>query len=140
MEGRSKSTNISERPPPPQTAPTKKQELKMSYNKVILEGHLTRDVEIRYTQDSKPIANTAIAVSKPYTTATGKKREEVLFVDISFFGRLAEIAHRYTRKGSRVLIDGSLKLDRWTDKNGQAKQRHTVSAETLQMLDTKGGK
>ena len=61
----------------------------------------------------------------------------MLFVDITFFGRTAEIANQYLRKGSKVLLDGRLKLDQWTDKQGQKRSKHSVSIENLTMLDSK---
>ena len=109
------------------------------YNKVILQGNLTRNIEIRYTQGGSAIANTAIATSRKYKTATGEQKEEILFVDLSFFGRSAEIANQYLHKGSKLLIDGRLKLDQWTDKDGNKKSKHSVSVESMQMLDGKKG-
>ncbi len=88
------------------------------YNKIILAGNLTRDVEVRYTQGGSAIGNTAIATSRKFKSQTGEQKEEVLFVDLTFFGRTAEIANQYLRKGSKVLVDGRLKLDQWTAKDG----------------------
>ena len=107
------------------------------YNKVILQGHLTRDIEIRYTQGGSAIGNTGIAVSRKFKSATGEQKEETLFIDLTFFGRSAEIANQYLHKGSKLLIDGRLKLDKWTDKDGNKKSKHSVAVETMQMLDTK---
>lgn len=109
----------------------------MSYNKVILLGHLARDIEVRYTQSGTAIANSSIATSRKYKTATGEQKEEVCFIDISFFGRTGEIANQYLKKGSKLLIEGRLVLDQWTDKNGNKRSRHNVSVENLKMLDTK---
>ncbi len=107
------------------------------YNKIILAGNLTRDIEIKYTQGGSAIGNTAIATSRKFKSATGEQKEEVLFVDITFFGRTAEIANQYLRKGSKVLVDGRLKLDQWTAQDGSKRSRHSVTVESLQML---GGK
>jgi len=110
------------------------------YNKIILQGNLTREVEIRYTQGGTAIATTGIATNRKYTAANGDKKEEVLFVDVSFFGRTAEIANQYLHKGSKVLIDGRLQLDLWDDKKtGDRRSKHTIAAESLQMLDSKKG-
>jgi single-strand DNA-binding protein len=108
------------------------------YNKIILVGNLTRDIEIRYTQSGAAIGNTGIATSRKFKSATGEQKEEVLFVDLTFFGRTAEIANQYLRKGSKVLVDGRLKLDQWTAQDGSKRSKHSVTVETLQMLDTKG--
>ena len=107
------------------------------FNKVILVGNLTRDIELRYSQAGMGIANTAIATSRKYTS-NGEKKEEVCFVDITFFARSAEIANQYLRKGSKILVEGRLNFDQWVDQNGQKRSKHSVVVETMQMLDSKG--
>lgn len=107
------------------------------YNKIILAGNLTRDIEVRYTQSGSAIGNTAIATSRKFKSQTGEQKEEVLFVDITFFGRTAEIANQYLRKGSKVLVDGRLKLDQWTAQDGSKRSKHSVTVESLQMLGSK---
>ncbi|HHE06198.1 MAG TPA: single-stranded DNA-binding protein [Epsilonproteobacteria bacterium] len=107
------------------------------YNKIILAGNLTRDIEIRYTQSGAAIGNTAIATSRKFKSQTGEQKEEVLFVDITFFGRTAEIANQYLRKGSKVLVDGRLKLDQWTAQDGSKRSKHSVTVENLQMLGSR---
>lgn len=107
------------------------------YNKIILAGNLTRDVEVRYTQGGSAIGNTAIATSRKFKSATGEQKEEVLFIDLTFFGRTAEIANQYLRKGSKVLVDGRLKLDQWTAQDGTKRSKHSVTVENLQMLGSK---
>lgn len=107
------------------------------YNKVILVGNLTRDIELRYSQGGMGIANTAIATSRKFTS-NGEKKEEVCFVDITFFARSAEIANQYLRKGSKILVEGRLNFDQWVDQNGQKRSKHSVVVETMQMLDSKG--
>jgi single-strand DNA-binding protein len=106
------------------------------YNKVIMVGNLTRDIELNYTQGGTAIAKTAIATSRKYTS-NGEKREEVCFVDITFFGRSGEVANQYLRKGSKILVEGRLNFDQWTDNNGQKRSKHSVSVETMQMLDSR---
>jgi len=107
------------------------------YNKVILVGNLTRDIELRYSQAGMGIANTAIATTRKFTS-NGEKKEEVCFVDITFFARSAEIANQYLRKGSKILVEGRLNFDQWVDQNGQKRSKHSVVVETMQMLDSKG--
>ena len=110
----------------------------MPYNKTILQGNLTRDIEIRYAQAGTAIGNTGIAVSHKYKTKAGEQKEETLFIDIVAFGRTAEIMNQYVRKGSKVLVDGRLKLEQWDDKNGGGKRsKHTLQIEAFQMLDSK---
>ena len=107
------------------------------YNKIILAGNLTRDIEIRYGQSGTAVGSTAIATTRKFKSQSGEQKEEVLFVDITFFGRTAEIANQYLRKGSKVLVDGRLKLDQWTAQDGSKKSKHTVTVENLQMLGNK---
>jgi len=107
------------------------------YNKIILAGNLTRDVEVRYTQGGSAIGNTGIATNRKFKSATGEQKEEVLFVDLTFFGRTAEIANQYLRKGSKVLVDGRLKLDQWTAQDGSKRSKHSVTVESLQMLGSR---
>lgn len=107
------------------------------YNRVILVGNLTRDIELRYSQGGMAIANSAIATSRKFTV-NGEKKEEVCFVDITFFARSAEIANQYLRKGSKILVEGRLNFDQWVDQNGQKRSKHSVVVENMQMLDSKG--
>jgi len=107
------------------------------FNKVILVGHLTRDIELRYSQAGMGIAKTAIATTRKFTS-NGEKKEEVCFVDITFFARSAEIANQYLRKGSKILVEGRLNFEQWSDQNGQKRSKHSVIVETMQMLDSKG--
>lgn len=103
------------------------------FNKVVLVGNLTRDIELRYTTNGAAIGNCGIAVTRRFTT-NGEKREETCFVDITFFGKQAEIANQYLSKGSKLLIEGRLKYDQWTDNNGQNRSKHTVVVENMEML------
>ncbi len=110
----------------------------MSYNKIILQGNLVREIEIKYTDGGMAIGKTSIAVNQKFKSKTGEQKEDVLFVDLNFFGRTAEILNQYCKKGSKVLIDGTLKLDQWTAKDGTKRSKHSVMVTTLQMLDAKG--
>ena len=107
------------------------------YNKVVLMGNLTRDIEIRYSQGGTAIGNAGIAVNRKWKSQTGEQKEEVMFVDLTFFGRTAEIANQYLRKGRQVLVDGRLTLDQWTAQDGTKRSKHSITVENLQMI---GGK
>lgn len=107
------------------------------FNKVILAGNLTREIELRNTAGGLAIANTGIACNRKFKSQTGESKEEVLFLDITFFGRTAEIANQYLKRGSKILVDGRLKLDQWTDKSGQKRSKHSLVVESMKML---GGK
>ena len=106
------------------------------FNKVILVGNLTRDIELKYTSGGTALAKTAIATTRKFTT-NGERKEEVCFVDITFFGRSAEIANQYLRKGSKCLVEGRLMFEQWTDQQGQKRSKHSVTVESMQMLDSK---
>jgi single-strand DNA-binding protein len=107
------------------------------FNKVILAGNLTRDVELRYSGNSLAIGNTAIATNRKYKTSTGEQKEDIMFMDITFFGRSAEVANQYLKKGSKVLVEGRLIFDQWVDQNGQKRNKHSLTVETMQMLGNK---
>ena len=108
------------------------------YNKIILVGNLTRDIEMRFSQGGMAIAKTAIATSRKFKSNTGEQKEEVCFVDITFFGRSAEVANQYLYKGSKILVEGRLQFEQWTDQNGQKRSKHGVNVDVMQMLDSKG--
>lgn len=111
-----------------------------SFNKVILVGNLTRDPEIRYTPKGSAVCDLGLAVNRVYSTDTGEKREEVTFVDVVLWARLAEIAGEYLKKGRPVLIEGRLQLDSWDDKqSGQKRSKLRVVGETLQLLGSRPG-
>src|SRR6187401_1775433 len=111
-----------------------------SYNKVLLLGNLTRDPEVRYTPKGSAVADLGIAVNRQYTLDTGEKREEVTFVDVTFWGRTAEVAGEYLKKGRPVFIEGRLQLDTWDDKQtGQKRSKLKVMGEAMQMLGSRQG-
>lgn len=103
------------------------------FNKIVLVGHLTRDIELKYTQGGVAIGSSGIAVTRKYTL-NGEKREETCFIDITFFGKQAEVSNQYLQKGSRLLVEGRLKFDQWQDSNGQNRSKHSVAVEVMEML------
>lgn len=107
------------------------------YNKVIILGNLSKDIELRYSPGGSAIVNTAIATTRKFKGVDGTQKEEVLFIDVTFFGRTAESVNQYLHKGSKILIDGRLKLEQWTDQQGQSRSKHKVDVESFQMLDSK---
>jgi len=111
-----------------------------SFNKVLLLGNLTRDPEVRYTPKGSAVADLGIAVNRQYTLDTGEKREEVTYVDVTFWGRTAEVAGEYLKKGRSVFIEGRLQLDTWDDKqSGQKRSKLKVIGEMMQMLGSRPG-
>ncbi|MCH5335992.1 MAG: single-stranded DNA-binding protein [Campylobacter sp.] len=103
------------------------------FNKVVLVGNLTRDIELRYAQSGSAIGACGIAVTRRFN-ANGERREETCFIDITFYGRTAEVANQYLSKGSKVLIEGRLRLEQWVDQNGQNRSKHSVQVENMEML------
>lgn len=111
-----------------------------SFNKVILVGNLTRDPEVRYTPKGSAVCDLGLAVNRQYSVDGGEKREEVTFVDVVLWARLAEIAGEYLKKGRPVLIEGRLQLDSWDDKqSGQKRSKLRVIGETMQLLGGRPG-
>ena len=109
-----------------------------SFNKVILLGNLTRDPEVRYTPKGSAVCDLGIAVNRQYTLESGEKREEVTFVDVTLWSRLAEIAGEYLKKGRPVFIEGRLQMDSWDDKQtGQKRTKLRVIGETMQLLGSR---
>ena len=108
------------------------------YNRVILVGHLTRDVELKYTPNGTAIGQFGIATNRNYKdTNTGENKQEVMFIDVKVFGKSAEIANQYLHKGSKALVEGRLALEQWVSKSGQKMSKHTVIAEKIQFMDSK---
>lgn len=106
-----------------------------SYNKVILIGNLTRDPELRYTPKGTAVAKLGLAINRSWTTETGEKKEDVTFVDVDAFGKTAENAGQYLKKGRSVMVEGRLKLDQWDDKTtGQKKSKLGVAAEHITFI------
>ena len=111
-----------------------------SFNKVILLGNLTRDPEVRYTAGGSAVTEVSLAVNRQWTDRqTNERKEEVTFVEVTLWGRTAEVAGEYLSKGRPCLIEGRLQLDRWEDKEtGKNRSKLKVVGETLQLLSGKG--
>ena len=104
-------------------------------NKVILIGNVTRDPEVKFTSKGSAVTDIGLAINRNYTLDSGEKREETTFVDVELWGRLAEIAGEYAKKGRPIYIEGRLRMDTWEDKaSGQKRSRMKVVGENLQLL------
>ena len=111
-----------------------------SYNKVMLIGNLTRDPEVRYTPKGSAVCDIGLAVNRVYTSDSGEKVEEVTFVDVVLWAKMAELAGKYLHKGRPVFIKGRLQMDSWEDKQtGQKRTRMRVVGEQMQFLGSPGG-
>lgn len=111
-----------------------------SFNKVILVGNLTRDPEVRYTTGGTAVTDVGLAVNRVWTDrSSNERKEETTFVDVTLWGRTAEIAGEYLSKGRPCLIEGRLQLDQWEDKEtGQKRSKLKVVGESLQLLGGRG--
>lgn len=107
-----------------------------SFNRVILVGNLTRDVEVKYTANQTAVTDIALAVNEHRKLPSGEWVEEATFVDVTLWGRTAEIAGQYLSKGAPVLIEGRLKLDTW-ESDGQKRSKLRVVGDRMQMLGSR---
>lgn len=105
-----------------------------SLNKVFLIGNLTKDPVVRKMPSGEDVADMRLAVSRRFRDRTGKDRDETLFINVTVFGNRAAVVGKYLRLGSPVLIEGRLKLDEWTDREGKRQSRISVVAENFEFL------
>lgn len=110
-----------------------------SFNRVILMGNVTRDIELKYTQSQMAVTELGLAVNHRYKNTKGEWVEEVTFVDVTLWGRTAEVASEYLSKGAPVLIEGRLKLDSWESKEGEKRSKLKVVGEFMQLIGGRGG-
>ncbi len=109
-------------------------------NKVMLLGNITRDLEVRYTPKGTAVCDLGMAVNRIRTGDNGERIEEVTYVDVTLWGRQAELAGQYLSKGRSVFIEGRLQLDQWDDKQtGQKRSRLRVVGENMQFIGGQGG-
>ena len=107
-------------------------------NKVILIGNCTRDPEVRYTPKGTAVADIGLAMNRYFSSDGGERREETTFVDVTLWGRQAEVAGEYLKKGRPVYIEGRLQMDSWDDKNtGQKRTKLKIVGEQMQLLGSR---
>ena len=105
-------------------------------NKVFLVGRLTRDPELRYTPNGKPVCDFTIAINKIYEKDK-KQVKETVFVDVTVWNKSAEATAEYMKKGKTILIEGELRMDEWKSKEGEKRSKMRVTAKTVQFLSSK---
>ncbi len=111
-----------------------------SVNKVIIVGNLGRDPETRYLPSGEAVTNISVATTDTWKDkASGEKKEATEWHRVAFFGRLAEIAGEYLKKGSQVYIEGQLRTRKWQDKEGKDRYTTEIRADTMQMLGSRAG-
>jgi len=108
-----------------------------NFNKVILMGNLTRDVELRHTQSGQALAKLGMAINRKYTS-NGESKESTCFVDLTAWGRQAEVLSQYVKKGSPLFVEGRLEYSTWEGQDGGKKSKLEVVIENFQFLG--GGK
>jgi single-strand DNA-binding protein len=110
-----------------------------SVNKVILIGNLGRDPEVRYMPSGDAVANISIATTETWKDKNGEKQEKTEWHRVAMFGKTAEIAGEYLKKGSQVYIEGRLETRKWTDKEGKERYTTEIRADRMQMLGSRSG-
>jgi single-strand DNA-binding protein len=110
-----------------------------SVNKVIIVGNLGRDPETRYMPEGGAITNISVATTDKWKDKNGEMQEKTEWHRVAFFGKLAEIAGEYLKKGSQVYVEGRLQTRKWQDKDGADKYTTEIVANQMQMLGSRGG-
>lgn len=105
-----------------------------SFNKVMLMGNLTRDPEMRYIPSGQPVTSFTIAVNRNYNSQSGEKKEEVSFIRVVVWGRMAEVCNEYLKKGNPVFVEGRLQSRSWEAQDGTKRSTLEVIAQTVQFL------
>lgn len=108
-----------------------------NYNHTVFAGNLTRDVDVRIVNGDRKVASGTIASNRRYRDSQDQPQEETTFLDFEAWGRTADIFAQYTQKGSPVLVDGRLRLDRWEDKDGNKRSRIKLVVSSLQLMGSR---
>ena len=103
-------------------------------NRVILIGHLTRDVQLSYLPSQTAVADFGLAINRKWKSKDGEEKKEVCFIDCRSFGQSAETLNRYVSKGDPLYVEGRLTFDSWTGQDGAKKSKHRVTVESFQFL------
>jgi single-strand DNA-binding protein len=110
----------------------------VNYNKTIIGGRLTRDLELRYLANQTAVVDGGIACNRKYKTSGGEEREETLFQDFVVFGKQAEVLSKYCQKGKELLLEGHLKTESWEAKDGSGKRsKNVLVVENFQFIGTR---
>lgn len=110
-----------------------------NFNRVMLMGNLTRDVELKSIAGGSSVARISMAINRNWTTPNGEKKEEVTYVDCEAWGKTAEVMAKYLTKGRPVFIEGRLKLDMWEDKEGKKQSKLKVVVDGFQFIGGRDG-
>lgn len=107
------------------------------FNKVIFLGNITRDIELRYLPNGTAIAVLGIASNRKIKKQDGSLVDDTCFIDVKIFGKIAEVVNQYLQKGSRLMVEGRLSYETWTDQNGAKKSKHLIIGESINFIDKK---
>lgn len=111
------------------------------FNKLIIIGNLTKDLDLKFIpKNNSSVANGSIASTYKYKSNNTEQKEEVCFLDFTLFGRSAEIANQYLKKGSKVLLEGRLIYETWTGSDGKPRSKHSLRVETMKMFSNSNDK
>jgi single-strand DNA-binding protein len=110
-----------------------------NFNQVILLGNLTRDVELRHTQSGQALAKFGMAINRKWKSESGEQKEETCFVDLTAWGRQAEVLNQYVKKGSQLFVQGRLQYSTWESQEGGKRSKLEVVVENFQFVGSKGG-
>lgn len=111
----------------------------MSVNKVILVGNLGKDPEVRYLPSGEGFASATLATTDKWKDKSGQMQERTEWHNLSFFGRLAEVVRQYLKKGSKIYVEGSIRTEKWQDKDGKDRYTTKIVVNTMQMLGSRQG-
>lgn len=127
-EGKSKYATL-----PPVAENDVNKEKYMNFNKALLMGRLTKDPELRMTTGGTPVCEVGLAVNREYTTSTGEKKKDTLFIDVVFWNGRAGTIHEHAKKGSAIFVEGRLELDQW-EKDGKTFSRIRLVADNFKFV------
>lgn len=104
------------------------------FNKVIFLGNLTKNIDVKYSPNGTVVGTSSIASNYKYKSNTGEQKDETCFLDFTLFGRSAEVANQYLKKGSKVLLEGRLVLETWTGQDGNQRSKHSLRVDNMKMI------
>jgi len=112
-----------------------------SFNKVVLMGNLTRDPEVKSLPNGQAVTELGLATNRTYTVGGpgGEKKEEVTFVDVSFWGRKGEVIAQYFKRGDPIFVEGRLTFRQWETKEGQKRSKLSVTGENFEFIGGRKG-
>jgi len=109
-----------------------------NFNNVTLLGNLVADPELKEISDANPVSKFRLAVNRKFTTKSGDKKSDTLYIDCEMWGKRAEALQKYTKKGDPLLVNGFLKQDTWETKDGEYRSKILVSVQDFEFISTKG--